>query len=144
MEEIEERKGWFARNWKWVVPTGGCLIIVVLLVVFAGGLFYTVANLTTDSQAYIDSMEKVKTNELVIEQIGEPIEQNGISSSSFNYTNGYSSAELTIPIKGPKGEATIRVEGGGVDENWTYDVMEVYVKGSDEVIYLLEDDPLLD
>lgn len=141
MEENIRRKGWFGRNWKWVVPTGGCLIIIVMLVMFAGGLFYAVTNLMEDSQAYIDSMERVQANELVIEQIGEPIEQNGMNGGNFSYNNGYGSAELTIPIKGPKGEATIRVEGGGVGENWTYEVMEVYIEGSDEIINLLEEAP---
>lgn len=139
MEDYSERKNWFGRNWMWVVPTGGCLVIIVLLVVFAGSLFFGITTLMSDSTAYKDSMELVTSNEEVIQLLGEPIEPNGMSGGNINYSGGYGSAELTIPIKGPKGEATIRVEGGGVDDDWTYEVMEVYVDGSDEIIDLLED-----
>ena len=137
MEENIERKGWFSRNWKWVVPTGGCLLIIVLVIAFAGSLFFGINSMMTDSQAYKDSMEAVSTNEVVIEILGEPIEANGWKGGNFSYSNGYGSAELTIPIKGPKGEATIRVDGGGVGENWTYEVMEVYIDGTNEIIDLL-------
>ena len=49
-----------------------------------------------------------------------------------------SSAEFSIPIKGPNGEATIFVVGSGVDDDWTYDAMEVHIKGTNEIINLLE------
>lgn len=138
MDENLERKGWFARNWKWVVPSGGCLLIIILLIVFAGSLFFGITSMITDSQAFKDSMEAASTNEEVISILGEPIETNGINGGSFNYNNGIKSAELTIPIKGPNGEATIFVNGRGTDDNWTYDTMEVYIKDSDEIVDLLE------
>ncbi len=147
MEEQIQRKGWFARNWKWAVPTGGCLLIIVLFVSFAGTLIWGITSMMLDSQAYVDTMEKAKTNTVVIERIGEPIETNGIIKGNINYTNGYGHAELTIPIKGPKGEATIRVEGGGVEENWTYQTMDVYIYESRETINLLDNNislPILD
>ncbi len=138
MEENIERKGWFGRNWKWAVPTGGCLLIIVLIVAFVGTIAVGVTSMMSDSQAYIDAMEMVKNNPEVMERIGEPIETNGMSGGSINYSNGFGEAELTIPIKGPKGEATIRVEGQGKDTNWTYDTMDVYIDETNEIINLLE------
>jgi len=144
MEDFEERKGWFGRNWKWAVPTGGCLLIIILLVVFAGSLFFGITSMMTDSQAYKDSMEAAQNNEALIELIGEPIEANGYNGGSIKYNNGISSAELNIPIKGPKGEANIFVVGESVNDNWTYQTMEVHLEGSREIIDLLETTPLLD
>lgn len=138
MEEIEERKGWFGRNWKWVVPTGGCLLIIVLLIVFAGSLFFGITSMMSDSQAYQDSMEAAQKNEALVELIGEPIETNGHNGGSLNYNNGIKSAELNIPIKGPNGEATIFVVGEGINDVWTYQTMEVHIKDSREIIDLLE------
>ncbi len=144
MEEIEERKGWFNRNWKWVVPTGGCLLITVLLIVFAGSLFFGITSMMTDSQAYQDSMEAAKNNEALIELLGEPIEVNGTNRGSLNIRNGIKSADLSIPIKGPNGEATIYVVGEGINDNWTYQTMEVHIEGTREIIDLMETAPLLD
>lgn len=144
MEENIQRKSWFNRNWKWVVPTGGCLLLLILVFVFVGSIFYGVTSLLSDSQANIDAMEKVRSNEQVIDRIGEPIEGNGMNGGSINYENEYSSANITIPIKGPKGEAVIRVEGGGVDETWTYEKMEVFISETNEVIDLLNPNDTLD
>ncbi|MFT4699310.1 MAG: hypothetical protein ACI9SJ_002476 [Flavobacteriaceae bacterium] len=35
----EQRKNWFGRNWKWAVPTFGCLTIIILSIVFALALY---------------------------------------------------------------------------------------------------------
>jgi len=144
MEEIQEHKGWFGRNWKWALPTGGCLIVIILLVIFAGSVFFGITSMMTDSQAYQDSMEAAQQNEALIELIGEPIESNGMNGGSLNYSNGIKSAELNIPIKGPKGEATIFVVGEGIDDEWTYQSMEVHIEGSREIIDLLESATLLE
>ncbi|NNC95170.1 MAG: hypothetical protein HKN92_06365 [Chitinophagales bacterium] len=144
MEEPIKGKSWFNRNWKWVVPTGGCLLVIILIVAFAGSLIWGVTSLMSDSQAYQDAMTEARNNSQVVQVLGEPIETNGMSGGSINYSNGYGTAELTIPIKGPNGEATILVEGSGADENWTYQKMEVSISDSDQVIDLLEDGPLIE
>ena len=144
MEEHIQRKNWFNRNWKWVVPTGGCLLIIVLIVAFAGSLIWGVTSMMNDSQAYQDAMTETRNNAEVVQILGEPIETDGMSGGSINYSNGYGTAELSIPIKGPNGKATIRVEGSGMDENWTYEKMEVFVKESNQIIDLLKDGKLIE
>ncbi len=83
-------------------------------------------------------MKLVQQNKRVIELLGEPIETNGMTGGSFNSSNGYKTVQLTIPIKGPKGEATIRVEGEGVGDKYTYQIMDVYSDEAEEIIKLLE------
>ena len=144
MEEIIQHKSWFKRNWKWVVPTGGCLLFIILAIVLVGSIFVGVTGLMSDSPAYVDAMKKASTHKELIEQIGEPIEQNGIMGGSIKYSNGENSADITIPIKGDKGEATIRVEGSGTDKNWIYRTMEVYISDTDEIIDLLDIQKLQD
>ena len=137
MEENIHRQSWWKRNWKWVVPSGGCLIIIVLIIVFIGSIFYGVTSLMTDSKAYTDAMEKATSSEQVTSILGSPIEQNGVIGGSIHYSSGYSDAEITIPIKGPNGAGTIRVEGGGTDDVWTYEKMDVLVSETGEIIDLL-------
>ncbi len=138
MEENQHQKSWWKRNWKWVVPTGGCLGLIVLILIFAGSLFFGITSLMADSDGYKTAMMRAKDNEQLVTLIGEPMETNGMTGGSINNSNGFKSVALTIPIKGPHGEATIRVEGEGVGDNWTYQVMNVYVDNEDTIINLLE------
>ncbi|KAA3621633.1 MAG: hypothetical protein DWP94_10115 [Flavobacterium sp.] len=144
MEELVERKSWFNRNWKWVLPTGGCLLAIILIVAFAGSIIWGVTSLMSDSQAYQDAMDAATNNPKVVRLLGEPVEPDGMTGGSVHYSNGYGTAELTIPIKGPNGKGTIRVEGSGVKENWTYEKMEVLIAESDEIIDLLEEMPSIE
>jgi len=137
MEEHHKQKSWFARNWIWVVPTGGCLLVIIGILVVAGGLVWGVSNMITDSDAYQVALEQAQANEQVIELLGEPIEQDGMTSGNIEYNNGVKSSELGIPIKGPEGNAIIYVEGTGKGDNWEYSVMEVYVETEDITIDLL-------
>jgi hypothetical protein len=144
MDELIHRKSWFNRNWKWAVPVGGCMLVIAAFLIFAGSLIWGVTSLMSDSQAHKDAMEAARSNTLVIERIGEPIETNGISGGNIHYSNGFGTAQLSIPIKGPKGEATIRVSGNGEDDSWNYEVMEVFFPDSDEVIDLLREEAPFD
>lgn len=136
MEE-HQQKGWFARNWLWFVPVSGCLIVIVGILVVAGGLVWGVSNMVSDSDAYQVAMEQAQNNQMVVDLLGEPIEKNGMTSANIQWNNGTKTSELGIPIKGPEGEAIIYVEGIAKGEKWEYQVMEVYVADTDTTIDLL-------
>jgi len=140
MEENIQHKNWFNRNWKWAVPTGGCLLIIILFIAFAGTMFMGVTSLFKDSEPYKNALLKAQTNELVIEAIGEPIETSGMTKGSINYANGEGHTNLEIPIKGPNGKATIKLVADKYTEEWEYSVMEVIVSDTQESIPLLPDD----
>jgi hypothetical protein len=108
-----------------------------LFIAFAGTLVWGVSNLMSDSQAYEDALTEARTNTEVVEILGEPIETDGMAGGSINYSGGFGEAQLSIPIKGPKASATIYVSGEGVEGNWQYDRMDVFIKDSDQVIDLL-------
>ena len=88
MEETTRRKSWCGRNWPWVVPTGGCLLAIILFISFFGAIFVGVTSLMSDSQAYKDAMEAASNNPKVIELLGEPLESHGMMSGNINYSNG--------------------------------------------------------
>ncbi|WP_432411993.1 cytochrome c oxidase assembly factor Coa1 family protein [Rasiella sp. SM2506] len=137
MEETVHKQSWWKRNWKWALPTGGCLTIIVLIVAFAGTLFFGITSLMEDSDAYKQVLFNASKNQELIASIGEPITQEGIIGGSINNSNGFKTSELTIPLKGPNGAATVRVEGSGVGDTWTYTVMDAYIEGSDIIVDLL-------
>jgi len=132
---VEVRKSWWERNWKWFVPTG-CVSILLIFVVFIASIFFGVTSMMTNSDAYKGAMIEVQKNKLVIEKRGIPIEDDGMTSGSINTTNNDSgNCNLQIPIKGPKGKATLFVvaEKKGT---WKYSEMTVFVKATKEEIDL--------
>ena len=136
MEEIEARKNWFNRNWKWAVPSGGCLIVIILFIAFAGSMILGVSSLFTGSEPYKNALDEAQSNELVIAALGEPIEENGIAKGSINYNNGEGHCNLEIPLKGPNGKATLIVVADKYGDLWEYKIMEVQLSETEEVIPL--------
>jgi hypothetical protein len=136
MEE-HRQKSWFARNWGWVLG-GGCLSIILVIVLAVGGLIYKVSDAVSESEPYTYALAKTMKNEKVINFLGEPIETNGMGNTSFNYKNGTSTAELTIPIKGPKDEGNIIVNAEKINDEWAYNLLYVKIDGETEPIDLLD------
>ncbi len=135
--QYEEQKSWFSRNKTWVLPTGGCLIIVVLIVVFITSLVSGVTTLFKKSEPYQFALEQATESEWVVNKIGEPIEADGLTTGNVNFSDGDGTAELSIPIKGNKDEATILVIATKTDDAWRYDSLTITVDDTKEVYNLL-------
>lgn len=133
---VEVRKSWWQRNWKWFVPTG-CVSILLIFVLFIASLFFGVTSLMTNSDAYKRAMTEAQKNKQVIEKLGSPIEDDGMTSGSINTSNDSGNCDLQIPIKGPKGKATLFIvaEKKGT---WKYSEMTVLIKTTNEEIDLLK------
>lgn len=133
---VEVRKSWWQRNWKWFVPTG-CVSILLIFVLFIVSIFFGVTSMMTNSDAYKGAMTEAQKNKLVIEKLGSPIEDDGMTSGSINTSNDSGNCDLQIPIKGPKGKATLFIvaEKKGT---WKYSEMTVLIKATNEEIDLLK------
>ncbi|MFH7002375.1 cytochrome c oxidase assembly factor Coa1 family protein [Flavobacterium bizetiae] len=133
---VEVRKSWWQRNWKWFVPTG-CVSILLIFVLFIVSIFFGVTSMMTNSDAYKGAMIEAQKNKQVIEKLGSPIEDDGMTSGSINTSNDSGNCDLQIPIKGPKGKATLFIvaEKKGT---WKYSEMTVLIKATNEEIDLLK------
>ena len=138
MEE-QKQKSWFARNWGWVLG-GGCLTLIIVVVVVVGGIIYKVADTVKESEPYTHAYAEAIENKEVINFLGEPIETNGMGSTNYKYSNGTTTAILTIPIKGPKDEGSIVVNAEKINDEWAYYILHVKIDGETEVINLLDND----
>src|SRR4051812_38785428 len=94
-----KNKSWWARNWKWFVPTG-CLSIIVVMVLFGLAIFTGVSSMMKNSDVYIHTMDVTQKSTLVIAQLGKHIETDGMTSGNISTTNYSGNADLTIPLKG--------------------------------------------
>ena len=129
------RPNWFGRNWKWVVPLG-CLLPVL----FVGGCgllaFLVAIGIMKQSDAYKIAVARAQVNQAVIQAIGSPISQTGIVSGNSNVSGAVGEANLSIPVSGPKGKATLYVEAKKSADAWFFQAMVVKIEKTGERIDL--------
>ena len=141
MNELEtEPRSWWSRNWKWVVPVGGCFTIIIGGILLLGTAIFGFFSSVKSSTGANEILLMAQTNPQVIEALGEPIEEDGIGSYSVKINNGFKTNEVTLPIKGPKSEATLKVKSSGSDDDRVYEVFEIYVDETGETIDLRDNE----
>jgi hypothetical protein len=131
---VAPRKGWFARNWKWLVPA---LLTVVLGLPLAilGSVFAAIRS----SDAAKESLLRAQSNPLLVQELGAPIEEGWMVGGSINVAGTSGDADLAVPISGPKAKGKIYVTAHKSAGFWSYSVMEAAIDGSDQRIVLLSD-----
>lgn len=136
----EPQKNWWQRNWKWALPAGGCLTVVVLIVIFVFTLVKGVSNMFKESAPYQTAMAKAKESSWVTDRLGEPIEVSGATQGNVNYSTSSSEADLRIPIKGPKNDGFLMVWGKKTgDDDWTYKYIKFELSETGEVYDLINE-----
>lgn len=137
MEE-QQQKSWFKRNWLWFVPTVGCLTLIVLFFLGIGALIFGVTEMISESSPAKHALEKASKNQIVIEQLGTPIEKTGIVSGEINFSNNGGDANISIPVKGSNGKGMIRVVAEKVDGEWYYEKLYVIIKETNQKVNLID------
>ncbi|WP_405251317.1 cytochrome c oxidase assembly factor Coa1 family protein [Dokdonia sp. Asnod3-C12] len=134
--ELIERPSWWKRNWKWAVPAGGCLTIIIIAVVLIVGGAFAFANKIKTASGSDEALIQVQSNQEVIAVLGTPIESDGFGSFNISINNGVKRSNATTPIKGPNGTGVIHIITSGEDDEKVYEVYNVTIDGSDQVIEL--------
>lgn len=130
------RFNWWTRNWKWFVPVG-CLGTIVLLVAFVGSIALVVFSAMKSTDVYKDALARVEAHPSVIEALGSPIKEGFLVSGNTNVNGASGEANLSIPISGPKGKATIYVAAIKSLGEWNYSGLVVEIEKTHERIDLL-------
>jgi hypothetical protein len=141
--ELVEYPSWWKRNWKWVVPVGGCLSLIVIFIMIIGSIFWGVTSTLENSQPYEYALEKINQDPEITSELGSPIEKNGMIQGSYNYSNGTKTANMKIPIAGPNGTGTLFIEATGTNDNWNYNVIRVEINDNESIDLLEEESELL-
>jgi hypothetical protein len=126
------RKGWFSRNWKWLVPAL-LIVFIVLPLALIGSVFAAMKN----SDVVKESLLRAQANPLVVQKLGTPIQEGWLVSGSINVSGSSGDADLAVPISGPKGKGNIYVTAHKGAGAWDYQVMEAAIEGSNQRINLL-------
>ena len=127
-----QRKNWWSRNWKWLVPTG-CLSLIAFAVLFVVCIVYFVFSILKSSDAYKVAVSRAKTNQRVVTALGTPIQEGMFVSGKTNVNGPSGEANLGIPISGPKGKATIYAVATKSAGDWTFSKLTVKVGGGETI-----------
>ena len=133
-----QRPGWFARNWKWFVPCG-CATILVAFVVIICAIVGIVMYSTKQSDVYAMSLAKVQSSQEVTGRLGTPVKPGWWMSGNINVSGPSGNADISFPISGPKGKATVYATGTKSTGRWRLDLLQVAYDGSEERTNLLPD-----
>ncbi|HUT60800.1 MAG TPA: cytochrome c oxidase assembly factor Coa1 family protein [Phycisphaerae bacterium] len=130
------RKSWMGRNWPWLVPVG-CLGSIAIVVVFIVSIVGLVFGMLKSNDAYKQGFAQASSHPVVIERLGEPIEAGWLVSGQINVSGGSGHANLSIPISGPKGGATVYVKATKSAGEWTLTCLVVKIDRTGERIELV-------
>lgn len=128
-------RGWWARNWKWFVPTG-CLTLCALFAALAIAFAMIIFGAMKSSDAYKIAVSRAMADNRVIATIGTPITEGWLVSGNTNVNGGSGNADLSIPISGPKGKATIYATASKSAGRWIFSQLVVQINKTGERIEL--------
>ncbi|NNE21557.1 MAG: hypothetical protein HKN11_03015 [Rhizobiales bacterium] len=120
------------RNWAFA----GLAVIAVFILLF-GLIFTAFFMLMKSGDAYKLSLAQVRSNERVIAVMGEPIEAGWFMSGNVSVNGPQGSANLSIPISGPKNSGTVISEATKVAGVWRIHLLVVRVDGDPTPIVLI-------
>lgn len=140
MSQQVRRRGWWGRNWFWVVPVG-CL---TPLAVCGGGIaliFALVFGTLKSSDAYKQAVALAREHSEIQAALGTPIAEGAVVSGALNTNNNIGDADLLIPLSGPKGSGSLHAVASLAGGKWTFSSLVLEVAGTGQHIDVLSKEP---
>ena len=130
-----KRTPWWHRRWKLAVALGvvASLLLVSSFVVAVCSLTFGIRK---KSGAYQQAVAAARADSDVVATLGTPIEVGFFVMGEIQLTNDDGYANLSIPITGPNGAATIYAEADKSRGQWSFHTLEVMVDDTGEWIHL--------
>ena len=128
--------GWFARNWKWFLPTVvlGPILLAALLI---GGVVSLVFGMLKSSEPYQHAVDVAIHDTRAALELGDPITTGWYATGNINVSGATGGAELEIPLHGKLRRGTLYVTARKSGGTWRYQRLELAVDGETERINLL-------
>jgi len=112
---------------KWLLI--GCSVLLVLGIAAVAVLVFVVFGAIRSTDAYKGARDRAVNDPRVIAALGSPIETGWWVKGSVNVDNDGGHANITFPISGPKGKATVEAIATRDAEKWVYTKLKVYPDG---------------
>lgn len=121
----ERKRGLLNARWK-----RNLLIILGIAVLFAVGIIGVIGNSEVSKLAFA----KAEANPIVRQRLGEPVKRGFFTSGSIETSDSSGRADLSIPISGPRGKATVYAVATKSAGLWRFDTLQVaFNKGTERV-----------
>jgi hypothetical protein len=140
--ELILRNNFFKRNYKWLLP-----VIILLVLLFTLLLrSISVGEITTISHAYNEdslfekAIEKANKNVKSQNTIGyiKNIDQLAILEGNIIYSNNNNSVQLSVRIKGTKGNGKLDISANKKGKEWDYKKIEIRTRNPKQEIKIIE------
>lgn len=127
----------YSSSGEWIEPSGlskrgklgiGTLVAASFVVLFVVPLFFAVDAMIRKSDAYKLTLNTAQASPCVTDALGSPLEPGWMTGSITESPIG-GSAELSIPVKGPKGKGNLDVQAKKLNGNWRIDTL-VFTHGA--------------
>lgn len=128
--ELIPEPSWWKRNWSWALPLGGCLTVIIIVIISVASIFFGVTSMLDDSIPIEHGLEKINSDPEIVELMGSPIEKSGMPQGDFNWKNDTKRVDIRVPISGPKENGTLFIIASATDDNWIYHEIRVVVQDS--------------
>jgi hypothetical protein len=129
-------RSWFDRNWKWVVSVA-CVLMLAIIGGFIFAVFMLASRLMHSSGSYQQAMARARQDSALVAALGTPIEDGFWMTGKINENGAAGSADLKIPLSGPKGGAMLYVRATKSAGVWTYSHLQVEIDSTNQQIDLL-------
>lgn len=129
-------RNWLQRHWLLAI-IGGCFVLMLLFAGFIAALLTVVEGAIKKSDAYTQALAQARSNPLVIEKFGQPLQPGWFISGNIQVSGPSGNANISIPISGPKAKGTIYAVAKKSAGKWHFDTLEVEAEGQPERINLL-------
>lgn len=115
-----------AKSNNWVLfGCGGCLGLVILMMIGGAALAYFAFGTLKKSDLYQIALKRAESAPEVQAALGTPLETGWMLQGSMRVENNHGTADLKIPLKGPKGEGMLLVKGNQTDGGpWVYSELQ--------------------
>lgn len=125
--------------WKWGAL--GCGIALAIVAVIIIGLFVAVFGLIKQTFVYKDAVRRAQQNPQVQAALGTPIGTGFWVSGSVHSANDTGTADVRIPIQGPKQKANIHCVASMKENNWKYETLVVEPEHGPPIDLLAQQQP---
>jgi hypothetical protein len=115
---------------EWIEPLGlsgrgklgiGTLAAASLAVLFVIPLFFAVEEMMRRSDAFKLTLNTAQASPCITKVLGSPLEPGWMMGGSITESSIEGSAELSIPVRGPKGKGNLDVQAKKDSGNWRID-----------------------
>lgn len=118
---------------------GGCAMAVAAVMLLGSAVALLVMSFMKGADACQMSLKAAQESEVMRMELGEPITMGWFVSGNISMSGGDGSAEVHVPVSGPKGSASIHTVAAKQNSGpWTFTKMQATIEASGKQVDLLK------